>query len=135
MCDLTHQTRCSLQLQSLLGEGQELSPSPCCLPHCRVTCVFNHRGQQLILKDGSCHEIWTTHSHTVLCHRAPWHPNYQQFILPTRYLFSRKAEKTKNTYQRRAEILLSAACAIFLVKLHTQLLLLIFQEQFFLCLA
>lgn len=51
------------------------------------------------------------------------------------HLFSREVEKTKTSIGR-AEIL-SEACAyaVFPVKPHTELLLLIFNKHFFLCLA
>lgn len=44
---LLPQTSRSAATGCLLGEGQELTPSPWYPPYCSVTCESNHRGQQL----------------------------------------------------------------------------------------
>lgn len=128
----------------LLGEGSEThSFTPPSTTPQNVTCELNHRGQRLT-QNTACSNPWRMEAvvrheqHTTMLSFTAVLEVIQirkNIFCLTRHLFSREVQKTKTSIGR-AEIL-SEACAyaVFPVKPHIELLFLIFNKHFFLCLA
>lgn len=112
-CDLTHQTRCSLQLQSPWEKARNSALHPA---------VRHTAGLPVNLTTEASSSSWrmeavTRHGqHTATLSFATGLGGTQTInylFCPTRHLFSRKVERTKNTYS------LSSLCSISSKTLHT----------------